>query len=487
MKSNNKYTLKNNILLYLVIFSITILLFLWLFQIVFLNTYYKIDKTKVIQTAISTISNKYNKENYTEILNQISQKNDVCIDLIYDGMIVYSTSNYNDKCMSKDNKLLTKFQLAFISQDLNKESIEIVNPAYNNKTLLTGQKINDNTYVFVNASLVPLDNSISILKRQFIYVALIILFISVWISYFISRRISRPITKLNESAKRLGEKDYNVVFPSEDSILEISELATTLNNTTKELAKTDELRRELMANVSHDLKTPLTMIKAYAEAARDLNSNNKKKREENLNIIIDETERLNILVNDILELSKIESNAYPLEIQTFNLTDMINAILKRYDILLKDGYNFVFDAKEKIIVEADPKRIEQVIYNLINNAINYTGKDKKITIEIINKDKTVRIEIIDTGNGIAKEELELIWEKYYRIDKHYKRNKFGTGLGLSIVKGILKSHNFPYGVTSKKNKGTTFYFEINKPQNIKKSQPITKEKPKKTKSKKEKK
>ena len=143
-----------------------------------------------------------------------------------------------------------------------------------------------------------------------------------------------------------------------------------------------------MANVSHDLKTPLTMIKAYAEMARDLNSDDKEKREQNLNIIIEETDRLNLLVNDILELSKVQAKIGPLKLETINLTFLINKIIKRYDILKEtENYTFIFEEKEEILVNADSKRIEQVIYNLVNNAINYVGADKTIWISLLKENQ----------------------------------------------------------------------------------------------------
>jgi len=148
------------------------------------------------------------------------------------------------------------------------------------------------------------------------------------------------------------------------------------------LSKINETRKDLLANVSHDLKTPLTMIKAYAETARDLNKNNEKKREENLNIIIEEAERLNILVNDILELSKNESGMETLNKERFNLKSEIETIIHRFDYLKEqESYDFVFECEKDIFITADKNKITQVIYNLIINAINYTGKDKKITIK----------------------------------------------------------------------------------------------------------
>ena len=218
-----------------------------------------------------------------------------------------------------------------------------------------------------------------------------------------------------------------------------------------------------MANVSHDLKTPLTMIKAYAEMVRDINYDDIEKRNNKLNVIIDETDRLNILVNDILELSKLQANATTLEIEKFDLVKELNNILKRYEIIKEtENYEFIVNTPDKVLIEADKKRINQVLYNLINNAINYTGSDKKVYITIVENKKDYHIEIKDTGKGIAKEDINNIWNKYYKKDKNHKRNVVGTGLGLSIVKNILETHNFKYGVKSTPNKGSIFFFDIPK-------------------------
>ena len=266
--------------------------------------------------------------------------------------------------------------------------------------------------------------------------------------------------KSYEKARKLANGNYDPEFDNNSNIYEIDELANTLNYAKQELAQTDELRRDLLANVSHDLKTPLTMIKGYAEMIRDLNSENIEKRNDNLNVIIEESERLNILVEDLLTLSKIQANKDSIIKEKFDLIELINNIVKRYTIYKDtEGYIFEINSPKEIIINADKKKIEQVIYNLINNAINYTGSDNKIIINVILDDK-VRVEIKDTGHGISKDDLPHIWEKYYHSKKKHKRNVIGTGIGLSIVKTILESHGFKYGVESKRNKGTTFYFEM---------------------------
>ena len=259
----------------------------------------------------------------------------------------------------------------------------------------------------------------------------------------------------------MGKGNYNVDFTTDSSIYEIKELSNTLNQTKNELAKTDELRRELLANVSHDLKTPLTMIKAYAEMIRDINYKDKKKMKDNLNIIIDETDRLNLLVNDILDLSKMQSNIIELNYEYFDLDLVIKNIISRFDYLKEtNSIYFKCDIDSNLSVYADKKKIEQVIYNLISNAINYVGEDKQIVINAKLVNDMVKVSIEDHGEGLDREELNLIWDKYYKIDKQYKRNKVGTGLGLSIVKNIFELHNIDYGVNSKKKEGTSFYFNM---------------------------
>ena len=236
---------------------------------------------------------------------------------------------------------------------------------------------------------------------------------------------------------------------------------TIILSARSKLSKIESLKNDLMANVGHDLKTPLTMIKAYAEMTRDFKNLPLNKRSENMDIIIEETDRLNNLVEDILDLSKIQSNAYKLKIEKVNLDEIIKNIIKRYYILIdNEGYEFIYNNNEPIIVKADKKRIEQVIYNLINNAINYTGKDKRVYIDIKKEKKKVIVEIRDTGKGIDENDIKYIWNRYYYNEKKHKRNAIGTGLGLSIVKTILESHNYKYGVSSIKGKGSTFFFEI---------------------------
>lgn len=425
--------------------------------------YYEFVKRNEVKNTAEEIKRIIKTEdNYEEKLEELAYETGICFEVYTNRDVVYKSSFLSKGCLfDKNGNYTEQLKREFIEGNKNKYSYTIENPVYNNKTIVYGIKVDDSTYVFLNTSLEPIENSVNILMSLFIYIVLVIFISSFVISYFVSKRISKPIISMNNNAKKLAKGNYDISFKTNESILEINELSETLDYVKNELVHTDELRRDLMANVSHDLKTPLTMIKAYSEMARDLNYDDKKKREENLNVIIEECDRLNNLVNDILDLSSIQSNIYEINREKLDLNKLILEILKRYKYLEeKEGYKFIFEKVDNIIVNADKKKLEQVIYNLINNAIKYTGKDKMVTIKLTKEKKRVKVSIIDTGKGIDKKEIKYIWDKYYKVQKKYERNIVGTGLGLNIVKNILEKHNYEYGVISEKKKGSEFYFYI---------------------------
>ena len=454
---NRKNSIQFKTMTFLIVFSILILLVLWLFQISFLKIYYEkyqinnlIKIEEVLKNNIYTI----------EEIETLAYQNNMCIQYISNKKQYIFNGLDNNCILNKKNTNIDKILNKFIESENTKEIIKLKNPKDKSKSIIYSIKYN-NEYIFLNTALEDVNSTTSILTSQLIYITFIVIIVAVVVSIYLSRMLNEPILKITKEAKKLSKGNKCLKF-EKSNIYEIDELTKALEYANKEINKTEELRRDLLANVSHDLKTPLTMIKAYAEMIRDLN-NNPEKNKENLNIIIDETNRLTILVNDILELSKLESNYEKLEQKEFDLVELINDILKKYNII-KETENYIFNVvlPKKALVYGDINKIGQVIYNLINNAINYTGKDLKITIEVIEKKKTYLVNIKDTGKGIKKEELDLIWNKYYKNEKNHKRNKVGTGIGLSIVKNILDNHKVPYGVTSEINKGTTFYFEINK-------------------------
>ena len=457
MKSKNKtHSIQFKTLSSLIIFSVIILIVLWAIQILFMRVYYEIYQVNTLKNIVNSITSNTYTINELETL---AYKNDVCMEYIYYDK-VYLFNGLNNKCIlnNKNTNIIIK---KFIMANKEKEIIKLNNPINDSKSILYNIKLENNQYVFLNTSLEDVGTTTSILTNQLIYLTIIVILVAIIVSVYLSRMLNKPIINITKYARELakGNKDIKI---EKSNIYEIDELADALNYANKEINKTDELRRDLLSNVSHDLKTPLTMIKAYAELIKDLKLN-KKEREENLNIIIDETDRLNLLVNDILNLSKLENNVDELDIKEFDLVELINNILNKYKII-KETENYIFETKlpNKAIVLGDVNKISQVIYNLINNAINYTGKDNRVKIELEELKNSYRVNIIDTGNGINEEEINIIWDKYYKNEKNHKRSKIGTGIGLSIVKNILDKHNYIYGVESKNNKGSTFYFEISK-------------------------
>ena len=461
------WKMKNNINTeiwkYFLLFSILILSFLWIFQVLFLDNYYKAVKTNDIKVVANKLKKKYNDYNFEKKINNLAFEKEVCIEIIDKNLFsLYTSSFFGKGCINNSDKT-TNYKWDFIKSDIDEKTYNLLNSKYNSETLVYALKLNDDKFAFINTSLTPIDQTASIIRKQLIIVTIIVLLLSFVIAYFISRHISKPIIKINESAKNLAKKDFSVNF--EDSkIEELDELAKTLNYAKNELSKTEELRRDLMANVSHDLKTPLTMIKAYAEMSVDLHKGKIKKQKEDMNTIIAEVNRLTLLVNDILDLSSVEANIEKLNIEKFDLISLVNEVLEKYKVFQElDNYkfNFNYNAKE-INILADKRKIEQVIYNLINNAINYTGSDLSVTINVLENEQNIIVEVKDTGVGIKKEDIPYIWDRYYKSEKKHKRNVYGTGLGLAIVKNILELHKYKYGVNSEINKGSTFYFIISK-------------------------
>lgn len=413
------------------------------------------------------IKKSYNSQSFANVLSDISFK---------DSISIYITGKYGQPLYLQDcfggngyiqenkyeniNELLNKV----IDSENNFVSMSVKESNFNKKMLIYGTSLGSGTskmYVFMETLMEPVDSTTMIVKKQLFIITIMVFSIAVLITVFISTKISKPIVSIINSAKQLAKGKYNTKFEGGE-YLEAEELAEVLNYAGSEISKVDALRRELIANISHDIRTPLTIIKAYAEMVRDLSGDNPEKRNGHINVIIDESDRLSNLVSSLLELSKLESGNTSLELSQFSINDEFVEALNRYKIYEdRDGYSFEFNDIAKTNVIADVTKIQQVIYNLINNAVNYTGEDKKIVINLKDKGEFVRAEIIDSGKGISKEMLPLIFDRYYR-DKKTEREVVGTGLGLSIVKEIMKLHGYPFGVNSVKGKGSTFWFEIKK-------------------------
>lgn len=463
--------LQFKIWMYFIVFTIMVFVLLWLFQILFLENFYERMKTRGAAESARSISDSYEKldtEELSDLIDKVAIENDLCVEILdrY-GRSVYSRKVLGD-CLIHGRENSTYIYVQMISE--SKDHIikyKIKNPRSNYDMLLYGCTLGDSDnpdgYLLLNSALVPVGSTVLIIKRQLMLISALLIVVAFIISLFLARRIARPIDRITKSAENLAKGDFNTTFDGR-GYLEAKKLADTLTYAEKELSRVDTMQRDLIANVSHDLRTPLTMLKAYAEMIRDLSGDNPVKRNEHLEIIINETDRLSAMVNDILDLSKLESGRQKLEPTSFGIRGKLSEIIDRFKgVSERMGYNIHFTPDEERTVCCDVVKIEQVIYNLINNAINYTGDDKQVYVRQINQPDGVLIEVEDTGDGIEEEKIKLIFDKYYRSENH-KREVVGTGLGLSIVKAVLKLHGYDYGVRSTLGKGSVFWFKISDPE-----------------------
>ncbi len=490
MKQNKKHSLRlrQKLLLYFLGFAALILAALWLTQTVFLDDLYRMIKTASIENSADYIVEHIDDDDFSYTLDEMHKKNQMGIE-IYDtrsSIIFYQlyTSRQQDDWgidyyphqlhsyykEAKANNGEMVFYEDVEQASPNKFHKEHQGPRNEREgvVVLTCVRIakdadNNEYMVMLRSEITPIESTVTTMRFILIIITGFVVILSIIMAVLISLKVSKPLKETTEKAKRLAGEDYSVDFDS-NGYREVEELNSTLSFAASELGVVTELRKELVANVSHDLRTPLTMIKGYAEVMRDIPG---EMNEDNLQAIIDESTRLSNLVTDLLDISKLQSGAVPISKTTFSITDCTADIMTRFNVVSQQqGYSLKFEYDDDALVFADKARIEQVLYNLISNAVNYSDIGKEIVVRQIVKDKNVRIEVTDSGKGIEPEKLQHIWDRYYRADKNHQRAVVGSGLGLSIVKEILDLHQAHFGVTSVINKGSTFWFEL--PENTEK-------------------
>lgn len=468
----------------MLVLTIAMLAVLWVFQSVLSGWVFKFTKEREIERASNLIYENFDSPEISSLISQVSIEYNLCIK-VKDAKTLEDVDGkhfLNDCILCKISNSNSLFEQWEENARAYGGEYDVVLPrdhfrdfAYNEDNFegdVPERGKSENCFVstriiksgereymlILNASIEPMHSTTRAIGVILWAASLIFFVVSIIVSIILSRRLSRPIEKITSSAKELAGGDYRVQF-EEKGPCELKELAQTLNTTATALDNADVLQKELIANISHDLRTPLTMISGYSEFMRDFPS---EVTPENMQIIIDETARLNSLVNDLLDVSKLQSGTQTIKMERISLTKVVSDTVKRYDKLNSHKeYSIRFESTgDEIFIMADETRLLQVVYNLVNNAINYTGEDKTVTIRQDVLDDVVRISVIDTGEGISEKDLPLIWDRYYKIDKVHKRAILGTGLGLSIVKNVLLLHNSRFGVSSETGKGSTFWFEF---------------------------
>lgn len=493
---HEKISIKWKIFTYLLAFTAILLTILWLMQICYLDSFYKIIKSSEAKQMTSDVIAvlQSDSENKDSEIDELAAKNNMAVFVAdMEGNAVFSAEyiansrlstmpaeqiiRYSEQAAQNDGSFDIEFE-GGINKTFPGENIMPPEKAEHKRNQAADDGFMQNRgqdrvesvihvnlvaadgkeyILMVNSQLTPVNATVNTLRIELVWITAIMILLSMAIALLISRQISKSFIQINESAKKMAKGDFLVRFEGKD-YKEVAELSDTLNATAVELDKNEKLRRELIANVSHDLRTPLTMIVAYSEIMRDLPGENTP---ENVQVVIDEALRLTNLVNDMLDISKLQAGVTEKNMMKYNLTESIESVFERYNKLKEqEGYTIQFEYDRKVCVEADEFKIFQVIYNLINNALNYTGEDKAVWVRQKIAANKVRIEVTDSGEGIAADALPYVWDRYYKVDKKHKRAVMGTGLGLSIVKNILELHHAAYGVESEVGKGSTFWFEL---------------------------
>ncbi|NLC69291.1 MAG: HAMP domain-containing histidine kinase [Clostridiaceae bacterium] len=432
--SRDRIKLQWKIFIFLLGFCVLLLAILWMFQTVFLSDMYKFVRKMEIEKAISLVEKNINSPELENIIYELETAKEI---------IVRPTKDFAPPTPPSPPSP------GPVRHSRRPETITKVH----DYVLNDGNRISLTFYAMIT----PVDSTISTLQMQLVIITGIMVILAIMLAIIVSKRISNPIVKINQSAKVLARGNYGTEFHG-TGYLEIKELSDTLNTAAGELSKVERLRRELIANISHDLRTPLAFIYSYAEMMHDFPD---EVTPGQCQIIMDEAKHLTSLVNDMLDISLLEAGATKLNKANYNLTESLRKTVSRMNELIKkDGYKIDFEYDEDVQVLADEVKITQVFYNLLLNAIMHSGDDKAVLVRQIKKWNAVRVEVIDHGEGIKESDLPYIWERYYKVDKKHRRPIMGTGLGLSIVKKVIDLHGGECGVESEEGKGSVFWFQV---------------------------
>ncbi len=457
-------------------FAVVILAVLWLMQTVLLEGFYDVMQKEHIKRLADEICNTV--ENKELAIDNVAEKNSILVLLTDEkGNIIYSADEYSPSYNKNSYEYeehgwdKNPYRTAYSEQTYrhlpehyddflerlgdNKSICYTIEHDSKSNTLIYGQRLNDGSILYMNTSVGAIGSAVSIIRFQLLAVTLLSLAAGFLIAIFISKRFSKPISQLSEQSLKMAEGDFDISF-GKGFCAETDKLADSLAYAAEKISETDKLRRELLANVSHDLRTPLTMIKGYAELIRDMDGEDSTSND--AEIIIREADRLSLLVNDILDYSKLQSGAAGFEFEKINISSLADTAAERFCAVCNTkNIDIAKEIAPYKYVTADEKRIQQVFYNLISNAVAHTKEGGSICISVVEKNECIRTEIRDNGEGISAEELPHIWDRYFTS------KKVGTnGLGLAIVKEILSAHASDFGVESKEGAGSTFWFELKK-------------------------
>lgn len=476
----------------------------WILNSSFLGEYYINQKVASLKIAYSCINEASNKDEISSEAFDIEIQK-ICAKYNL-SMLVMDEATQTVKSTMSDTKMLWSQLLNHIffqekkdnsvdtSKDEENNGIKILEAQeqymiqigvdYKTNTdyiEMWGELDNDNMFI-IRSPLDSIQDSVVISNQFLAYIGMLGILFSIIISMIVANKITVPIKQLMIISNKMKHLDFNAKYEGEgnnevallgkninelSSILEqtISELKSANNELQKDLEKknqAEEMRKEFLSNVSHELKTPIALIQGYAEGLKEGIIDNAEDRDFYCDVIIDETTKMNRLVKNLLTLNQLEFGNDKITLERFDIATLIRNYLHSIEIILKQNQaNVRFDCDMEIYVWGDEFKIEEVIMNYLSNALNHLDGDKIIDIRIQEAEDKVKISVFNTGNPIPKEEIPRIWEKFYKVDKARTREYGGSGVGLSIVKAIMESLHQRYGVDNYEN-GVVFWFELDK-------------------------
>ena len=468
---------------------LVIILSLVLINSIVLEKFYIYSKTATIKQVYQKVNDYYNTENTnvdlkTE-LKKIAYKNNFDILIKTDTNLIIFTSDREFLSSTYILKDINEIKSKSIEENETKINVKVTTDEVNNISYMFLTGILDNGYVlYIRMPISPIEESVKISNTVLLMIGGITLVVAGIIASFISRKFTNPILQLNDIANKMAKLDFSKKYRITDTEDEINELGRSINTmsdkleaTIKELqknnielekdieekSKIDEMRKQFISDVSHELKTPIALIQGYAEGLIENVNSDEESRKFYAEVILDETNKMDKLVKQLLELMKLEYGKREFDNEKFNINELINEVLRKCSVMINEkNIKVYFENKEPIYVYADEFYMDQIITNYLTNAIKHAEeveKETKIEIKVEKVSNKIRVSVFNTGENIPEEDLQRIWGRFYKLDSSRNRQDGGSGIGLALVKAIMNNYQNEYGVKNKKN-GVEFYFDM---------------------------